>query len=382
MFLIVYTFIKKGGMGTISHPKEILREKEADTIRRNTFATEKNGRLHEEVLSLIYKNKLLQLLVPKFCGGLEWDLPNVVTLLEALAWADGNVGWCVNLGAGANMFAGYFSKNTAQSIFNSSQIWCAGSGAISGTAKKTSDGYIVSGYWKYASGSVHATHFTANAWLFNETNQYIRENGERVFRSFIVPKENVTILDTWNVTGLKATSSNDFKVKEILVPEDHAFSLIKPLPFAKGPLYHFPFDVLAIVNMACMPTGIALHFIDLFRELLQQKKPLYTDMTLDKNEAVMSLLEETTNRFYIARRKMYETLEKAWVSYEKGNKADQHALDQLVQRSKAAAQMARNVIFKLYPSCGMNIIFSNSELNKVWRDMAVASQHYLLSPLG
>jgi hypothetical protein len=120
----------------------------------------------------------------------------------------------------------------------------------------------------------------------------------------------------------------------------------------------------------------------LFRELLQQKKPLYTDMTLDKNEAVMSLLEETTNRFYIARRKMYETLEKAWVSYEKGNKADQHALDQLVQRSKAAAQMARNVIFKLYPSCGMNIIFSNSELNKVWRDMAVASQHYLLSPLG
>lgn len=368
-------------MKTISHPKEILHEKEVDMIRRNTFVMEKNAGLNEEVLSLIYENKWLRLLIPKVCDGLEWDLPKVVTLLEALAWADGNVGWCVNLGAGANMFAGYFSKNIAQSIFNSSKVWCAGSGAITGTAKKTSGGYIVSGHWKYASGSLHATHFTANAWLLNENNQHIQEDGEPVFRSLIFPMESVTILDTWKVTGLKATSSNDFKIKEAFVPEDHTFSLVRPSPFARGSLYHFPFDALAVINMACMLTGIVLHFIDLFHELIQQKKPLYSDITLNKNEAVMSLLEETTDEFYIARRRMYEALETVWVACENGNKPGQYSLDSLVESSKAAAQMARKVIFKLYPICGMNIIFSNSKLNKVWRDMAVASQHYLLSPL-
>lgn len=364
------------------HPREIIDPGAVDIIRENTFRSENSGQLNEETLQLIYKNNWLQPLMPRSCGGLEWDLPKVVTLFEALAWADGNVGWCVNLGAGANMFAGYFDENTAKTIFHSREIWCAGSGAPSGTAKKTAGGYIVSGYWKYASGSAHATHFTANAVLLNEKDQPVEEDGKQVFRSFIFPKEKVRILDTWHVTGLKATSSNDFEVKDIFVPEDHVFSLIKPSAFVDGPLYHFPFDALAVINMACMPTGMALHFIDLFHELIKTKKPLYSDTTLDKNEVVMTLFRETTNAFNHARQKMYEALTAAWKPYEKGKASSQQALDELIVCSKEAVQKARKMIFDLYQLCGMNIVFSGSELNKVWCDLAVASQHYLLSPLS
>lgn len=373
-------FVEKQTMELLRHPREIIFEEDVKIIRENTFAVEEDGNLNPAILDLIYKRKWLQVLTPGICGGLEWKLPDVAALFEALAWADGNVGWCVNLGAGANMFAGYFSKEVACSIFNSPKIWCAGSGATSGKAKKTGGGYIISGYWKYASGSLHATHFTGNAWLTDENDQAILENGSPVFRSFIVPTEQVTIQNTWKVTGLKSTSSNDFEIKDVFIPEDHIFSLTKASAFSTGPIYSFPFEALAVVNMACMLTGMGLHFIDLFQQIILKKVPLYAKTSMAENESLKSLFMDTTRGFYAAREKMFNFLHRAWAPYEKGRDAQDHTLNQLIADAKYAAHAAEKVVCDLYSACGMNIIFEGSELNKVWRDMAVASQHYLLSP--
>src|SRR5690606_18355344 len=154
----------------------------------------------------------------------------------------------VNLGAGANMFSGYLEKEAAQKIFNSEKTCCAGSGAISGRATKVAGGYKISGYWKYASGSAHATHFTANCFILDEKNNQIFEDGKVVFKSFIFPKEKVEIKDTWHVIGLKATSSNDFEVNNLFVPEHCSFSLLKPSEHAASSLFQIPFELLAVVN--------------------------------------------------------------------------------------------------------------------------------------
>lgn len=369
-------------MHAIAHSKAILKEEDIEAIRKKAFLSEEKKQLTAEVLDLTYQRQWFRIMEPKTCGGLEWPLPKTVQLFEALAWADGNVGWCVNLGAGANMFAGYFNEKTAKEIFTPLKTCCAGSGAITGKARKTQDGYIISGFWKYASGSAHATHFTANCFIRNEHDEILMENGNQVFRSFIFPEEKVEIINAWNVTGLKATSSNNFKVDNIFVPEEHSFSLLEPSHFAKGPLYKVPFDVLAIVNMAVMPTGMALHFIDLFQELAQQKKPLHSSVFLKDNKQVKIIFAQVTNSFYNARNKMYQLLNELWEIYKEEKIADAELINKVSVSAKEAAQKAREVIYKLYPFCGMSIIYTNSELNKVWRDISVAGQHYLLSDIG
>ncbi len=369
-------------MEFIACPKDILKESDLKIIRGNSFISEEKKQLAPEVLSLIYQNKWLRIMEPKSCGGLEWALPKTVQLFEALAWADANVGWCVNLGAGANMFAGYFNEKTARKIFESEKTWVAGSGAISGKARKTQGGYMVSGKWKYASGSAHATHFTANCSITNEHDETLVENENPIFRSFIFPAKEVNIINTWKVIGLKATSSNDFEVGNLFVPEEQAFSLLQASDFAKGPLYKFPFDVLAIINMAVMPTGIALHFIDLFQQLINKKKPLHSSLLLKDSEQVKIIFEQTTNSFYEARKKMYQLLNKSWPCYEEGKHPDIELIKELTFSARQAAEQARSLIHDLYPLCGMSIVYTDSELNKVWRDMAVAGQHYLLSPLN
>lgn len=359
----------------------VISEEQIGLIRKHAAEAEHNRQLSREVLQLIYEQQWLKVMEPDICAGLAWPLPKVVQLFESLAYADGNAGWCVNLGAGANLFSGYLSPETTKPVFSPATTWCAGSGAISGRAVKGPGGWRLSGRWKYASGSAHASHFTANGYLFDRYDKAITENGEPAFRSFIFPAGEVQVIDTWHTSGLKATSSNDFEVKNIFVPDERVFSLTKPSAFAKDPIFSFPFDALAVINMACMPTGMALHFLELFEQLMNSKTPLHSNKKLGEQKIVQQQFEQCRDRLQEARTDMYRALDKAWLPFEKGYSASQEDLCALKSKARTAAQTARETVHQLFPFCGMNIIYQDTGLNKAWRDISVAGQHYLLSPM-
>jgi alkylation response protein AidB-like acyl-CoA dehydrogenase len=363
------------------HPRESLDPEWVRIIRAGSRQSEATGRLGLGTLDLIYREDWLRVMVPASLGGKEWTLPRVVAFFESLGWADGSVGWCVNLGAGANMFCGYLRKETAETIFTGPKIWCAGSGAVTGSALPVPGGYEVSGRWKYASGSAHATHFTANCAVTGDGVSPVSTAGGPAFRSIIVPREEVSVFDTWKVTGLKATSSNDFSMEQVFVPRERVFSLTGPSSFESGTLYQFPFEALAVVNMACMATGITLHFIDLFTELMERKKPMHSDTLLAGDTVVRERFTAVTEAFYRARGQMYESLGAAWDSCRGKRSSLERDQRALIVDARRAASAGREVFHQLFPCCGMDILYQDSGLNRTWRDMAVASQHYLLGPL-
>lgn len=362
-------------------PATHLPSSVVELIAAHASKTEAIKEITPEILELIYEQQWLRVLIPASIGGLEWPLPKVVQLFEDLARAEANTGWCVNLGAGANMFAGYIEKDSAQQLFSPQRTWCAGSGAVSGIATKTSGGYLLTGSWKYASGANHATYFTANATLKQENGTAIYENESPAFRSFIFPAASVTNHRNWDAIGLTATSSNDFSVEELFVPEHAVFSLSKPSPHASGPLYRFPFPQLAVVNMACMVTGISLHFASLYEDLAAQKQPLHSQQLLVHNETAQRIFRDYLQSFLEARQQMWDSLQECWLHYEQGSSASEAALNILSQQARGAAQKGLEFVRQLFPLCGMNILAPGTELNKVWRDAMTAGQHYLLSPL-
>lgn len=365
----------------MKHPKEILSEQIIESLRRKALETEYLKSLPPETLSIIYEERWFLVLVPKTSGGLEYSLPQAVALFEALAYADANVGWCVNLGAGANMFAGYLTQEVSEAIFNNVKTCCAGSGAISGKAKKVAGGYELTGRWKYASGANHATHFTANAYLLDEQGNQIMEEGQLKFSSFIIPADKILNHKNWNAIGLKATSSNDFEASNVFVPQLNTFSLLKPSSFATGTVYQFPFSLLAEIDMVCMITGIALHFEEAYQALAATKKPLYATTILAEDNKAQSIFNNASGRFHKARNEMYELLDAVWAFYEKGETADNGMVEMFKQANREATAASRQLIADLFPLCGLNIVSPESEMNKIWRDAAVAGQHYLLSPL-
>src|SRR5690554_2260480 len=150
-----------------------------NTLYKEALVAEKLGKLTDKQLDVIYQNRWFHLLVPQSLGGAEMPLPEFAAMMEMLAAIDGSFAWNVNLGAGANMFAGFMEQTPASEIFKSERTCVAGSGAATGTAKIKDDGYIINGYWKYASGSAHANFFSLNAQLVDsETDE---------FASFLIP---------------------------------------------------------------------------------------------------------------------------------------------------------------------------------------------------
>src|SRR5690606_14262993 len=113
-------------------------------------------------------------------------LPQAVRLEEALAWADGSLGWTLTLCAGANWFAGFLDSGLAKEIFADKKVCLAGSGAATGTAEVIPEGYLLHGKWRYATGAPHATMITANCVITEDGKPLLNIDGSPVIKAFVV----------------------------------------------------------------------------------------------------------------------------------------------------------------------------------------------------
>lgn len=363
-------------MHRLLHPTEVLDQSSIDKIRSEAPQAVEKKQLTEEQLALIYEHQWLRLFIPRRYKGMEMPLPAALELLEALAYADGSLGWTVNLGAGANLFAAYIRPSLSEQLFTDPKACIAGSGAMGGTARPEGEGYRVHGQWKYGSGSAHATAFTANCKL--------PHNGKASdlpgFHSFVFFPEEVKVKNTWDAYGLQATSSHDFEVKEQWLSEERTFSLLKPSPYEEGPLYRFPFMQFGELTTCLQLTGMALHFLDEVRKLLLSKKSM-TGESLKDNLKVQDTLAQAEASLESARAWLYMLVHEAWQQCEAGNTPSGEVLRRISLSVKHAAQAARVSAESVYPLAGMTVLRSDSVLNRCWRDLHTASQHVLLSPL-
>lgn len=311
-------------------------------------------------LDYIYENELFHLLVPRLFGGAEMDLPDFARLMEDYAKTDGSLAWVINLGAGANMFAGFMDESAAAEIFADKKTCVAGSGAPTGTARSEDNGFIIHGKWKYASGSAHANWFSLNAKI-NNSDEY---------KSFLVPRDQVELLDTWNVYGMKATSSCDFKVEHAWVPVSYQFDLQKAPAHTTSPLYRFPFMALAEINMLVMVTGLMFNFSRLVLEYTSNRSitiPGYDD----ELESVLQ-----------SRQKVFDLLDKMWELTVDNRVAEEDVRGDFTNAVNRTARLCRAFVDRLYSYAGMSVIFEGNEISRVYRDFKVASQHGLLFPHG
>lgn len=360
----------------MTHVFNRMEVPEKETLYGEALEAEKLGKLTSKQLAVIYQNRWFHLLVPQNMGGAEMPLPEFAAMMEKLASIDGSFAWNVNLGAGANMFAGFMEQTAASEIFKSERTCVAGSGAVMGTAKIKDEGYIINGYWKYASGSAHANYFSLNAQLVDsKADEYA---------SFLVPVKEVKVIDTWQVFGMKATSSCDFSVSNVWVPKSYRFDLQKPSPVVQSPLYRFPFMLLAEINMLVMASGLAIHFYELAKEYAKEKmvgdKSAKQSVPLSDLPEFKKVLDEVSSDFLKNRENTFVLLDTLWQEVCLDRQIPLDLSDQFSRSIAITAKSARQLVDTLYPYIGMKVIFTETEISRVYRDFKVASQHALLSP--
>jgi alkylation response protein AidB-like acyl-CoA dehydrogenase len=366
-------------MDITQHPKNQLQQAWIDIIHRTAPVAEQARQLIPEQLELIYEQQWFKVLTPKQYGGLELNLNHEVRLIEALAWADGSLGWVITLCTGAGWFGGFIDPQYAKEIFANRAVCLAGSGAPTGTAEISGNGYLINGHWKYASGALNTTNFTANCNITQNNRPVLDAQGKPVIKAFVFDKSEVTVIPAWAYSGMISTGSHSFEVKNVTVPAKRVFEIKPDATKVNSPLYTYPFHELAEATLAVNMSGMAIHFIDLCKVAFAEKqinKKLNPTQVAELNE----VLSWGIHRLNQLRSAFYEDLDRSWLNFAEANETGQQENLQCVSRSsRALAKKARQIVDELFPYCGLEAARTHSELNRVWRDVHTASQHALLT---
>ncbi len=357
-------------MEGIKHPQHFFPSEHLETILSFSGEAEASGKLHPEQLATIYRTKLFKMFVPRRYGGLGFTLPEVLKTEEALAWADGSAAWVITLCSGAGWFAGFLPPELVKEIFASEHACLAGSGAATGTAEETQDGFRISGEWSYASGAPLATMFTANCILTKNGVRQTDSEGNPLARSFIFYATEVEIVPNWRAMGMVATESHGFRVTNLVAPPERAFVIDPRHATINKPVYRFPFLQLAETTLAVNYSGLAQRFIDLCEHIT---------LSRPRKNAASGILNDTSETLSEIRFRFYQAVETAWSFCNHEEPIPPVVLGRVSETSYQLYKTAIASVHRLYPCTGLTGADKTTEINRVWRNLHTASQHSLFA---
>ena len=195
-------------------------------------------RLPQTLVDELDKAGLLRLGLPRSMGGPESDPLISFRAIEELSKADGSVGWCAMLSSGTAVLAGWLEADVGRSMFGQPpEFRLAGSIRPEGRALKVHGGFRVTGRWDYASGVNHANWLLCTCNVEDSNGPRLTADGTPVTRVLFAPVQAATIIDTWDVLGMRGTGSNDFVLEDYFVSDERTFSLFGHGPWRHGRIF-------------------------------------------------------------------------------------------------------------------------------------------------
>lgn len=339
-------------------------------MRSSAARNEELGRLTDEVVQAMHDSGVFRIGIPENLGGYEFSPRQVIETLEKVSYADGSTGWALMaLQMISGTTAAYLGKEAAEDLFpNGGYSLIAGQGTRLGTARKVEGGYRITGQWSFASGMHQATHI--------HTAALDAEAGRALVFTF--PKEQATLVDNWDVMGLRATGSIDYSTDDLFVPDTHVYDSVTMDPLNGGTIYR-----MGLANMSGIcHTGWAL---GLGRRLLDEMQALAKKKTGTPGASV------DTQQFHAEYAQAEAKLRaaRAWAmevwadneaTLDRGELLD-------TEQETLTRLMLNNTTWSVHEVCttvykwAATAALRSGDLQRIFRDMHAGTQHVTSGPV-
>ena len=345
-----------------------------DLARRCAPEAEEKRCLPERLVEELRSAGLLNLFIPSHLGGLGWSVAEGLECFEELAGADGSTGWVAMITSTTGISAAYLPEAGAGEIFGGGSV-VGGVIAPKGVARRVEGGYVVTGRWPFVSASPHCGWLGGGAVVEGDP---LLPSGRPDVRMMFWPAIEVEILDTWHVSGLRATSSHDMVVKDQFVPAHHSCSYLSGRPRLPERQFQFPlFGVLAVgIGAVCL--GIARASIDQLTDLAGAKTPAWSARRLVDRPAVQESVARAEARLGAARSYLFSSVNEVWESSGEGE-IDLAKRSRLRMAATLAATESAAVVDAMYSAGGGTSIYESSPLQRQFRDVHTATQHMMVA---
>jgi indole-3-acetate monooxygenase len=339
---------------------------------------ERLGRLPRDLVDDLIDTGVFRTWVPQAYGGLEGHVLDLLDAIETVAYHDASTGWCVMIGGSTALNAGLLPPEFAREIYGDPRAVTGGYGMPSAQAVAVDGGLRVTGQWSWGSGTSHCTWIGGGVRIVDaEGAPAALPDGTRAPFVYF-DRDDIELLDTWHVMGLKGTASTDYRAADAFVPEGRWVEFLQAQPVIDSPLYRFSFLGALGLGVSAVLLGLGRRAVD---ELvsLGAKQPAGSSRSLAERPTTQAEIARADAAVRSARAFVREVVEDCWAAASTGVMTDEHKRLLRLAATNAAERGAEAVDL-CYHAAGGTAVYETSPLQRVYRDTHVATQHGMVAP--
>jgi len=327
--------------------------------------------MSKEVVDALKACGFFTMLLPKQWGGLERRPQEFFAEQVRIAEADMSTAWAGGIIAVHAFQLALMSEEAQREVYENdpNTLISSSYNPVGARAEMCEGGFMLHGRWGWSSGSGHCT------WAL--LGGVIPGDG---YRTFLVPRSQYEIEDTWNVMGLQGTGSNDVVISEpIFVPEHRTHKQMDGFNCVndqENPMYDLSWaqTFVRVVNSAAI--GALKKAVKVFVESKQGNST--TDMTKFAGDVeTQERLAKVLNTIAELEAVMYHNFDKMEAANWKPSLEDR-----IMYRYQASIVIDKAIeaIDTLFDVAGGRSVFNGHPLQQLWHDIHIARCHVANNP--
>ena len=356
----------------------------AEQIRAASDEIERGRRIPSDIAAAMRDAGVFGMAMPRVWGGPELDPLTQFRVIEALAMADGSVGWCAMIGCDGGYVTAFLDQDVARAMYPDVLVATGAAATTTGRATRVPGGYRVSGRFPFVSGGHHCEWLWVGCIVVDDGTPRVDGNGVPETRQCLLRLSQCEILDTWHTTGLRGTGSNDVVVRDEFVEEARTFSFQDPeLIKRSGSLYAFPFMFIAKGSAPAL--GIARHALHALIESAAAKparrytlgERLEAPKVLRDDVYVQEAVGRAETLLAAARGYFFDVMGDLWATLLDGRQPCDRQLALFATAYPHIVGVCVDVVQLAYKAAGGTAVYQKGPLDRCLRDVLTMNQHVI-----
>ena len=356
----------------------------AEQITAASDEIEQARRLLPRIAAAMKDAGVFGMAMPRAWGGPELDPLTQFRVIEALAMADGSVGWCAMIGCDGGYVTAFLDQDAARTMYPDPLVATGFAATTTGQAVPVCGGYRVSGRFPFVSGCQHCEWLVFGCVIVEDGVPRADGNGVPETRQCLLRPSQCEILDTWRTTGLRGTGSNDVAVHDQFVEDAHSFSFQDPKLIKRvGPLYAYPFLFMAKGSAPAL--GIARHAIDVLIKSASRKparrytvgERIEVPKVLSDDTYVQDAVGRAETLLAATRAYFFDVMRDLWTTLLEGRQPSERQLALFTTAYPHVVGACVDVVQLVYKAAGGTAVYQKGPLDRCLRDVLTMNQHVI-----
>jgi 3-hydroxy-9,10-secoandrosta-1,3,5(10)-triene-9,17-dione monooxygenase len=352
-------------------------------LKERADAANATRRLPQDTVRDLHDAGLFRILQPKRWGGYELDPGVYFDVQMTLAEGCMSTAWVFGVIGVHNFQLALFDLKAQQDVWGEdSSIRISSSYQPVGKVEKVDGGFRLSGRWGFSSGCEYCD------WVFVGALYWPNgDKGPPDMRTFLVPRKDYRILDTWKTFGLQGTGSHDIVIEDAFVPEyrthrafDGFMGTNPGRAVNGGALYQLPWAQVFVRSVSSAAIGATQGALDAFIDIAAKRVSTNTGKATKADPFAMNAIAKTQSAIDDMKGTLHRSFREMMSRVRAGKEITLQERVQWRYQSSQVGRRCADLVDDLLPLLGGRAIYNDSPIIRYWLDLNASRAHVANDP--